>query len=67
MAIGYGLNAPLTDIVNPQLRWAVQTADAITGTDKLGMKFIKESRIEKSQKEDAALAREKAEMEGAAA
>lgn len=46
-ALTYGMNAPITDITHPDLKWAILAADTITGADRLGMKFIKESRIEK--------------------
>lgn len=52
IAITYGMNAPLTDIMNKDIKWAMHTADVVTGNDKLGMKFIKESRIEKRLKEE---------------
>ena len=48
IAIANGLNAPITDITHPDLRWAILAADTVNGTDKLGMKFIKESRAEKA-------------------
>lgn len=54
IAITYGLNAPITDITHPGLKWAMLTADTVNGTDKLGMKFIRESRVEKKAREDAA-------------
>ncbi len=47
MAIQRGMNAPLTDVMNKDLRWAIQTADAILGKDKLGIRFIRQSRCEK--------------------
>ncbi len=53
IAIAYGMNAPITDITHPSLKWALLTADTVNGTDKLGMKFIKESRIEKRLREEA--------------
>lgn len=54
IAIAYGMNAPITDITHPALKWATLTADTVNGTDKLGMKFIKESRAEKKLKEKCA-------------
>ena len=51
IAIAYGMNAPITDITHPMLKWAVLTADTVNGTDRLGMKFIKESRLEKAATE----------------
>ncbi|EDY83223.1 Pterin binding enzyme domain protein [Verrucomicrobiia bacterium DG1235] len=48
IAITYGLNAPITDITHPALKWSILTADTVNGTDKLGMKFIRESRLEKA-------------------
>jgi 5-methyltetrahydrofolate--homocysteine methyltransferase len=49
-AITYGMNAPITDITHPALKWAILAADTINGTDKLGMKFIKEARAEEKIK-----------------
>lgn len=48
IAIAYGLNAPITDITHPMLKWSMLVADTVNGTDKLGMKYIKETRIEKA-------------------
>lgn len=47
IAIAYGMNAPITDITHPALKWAILTADTVNGTDKLGMRYIRESRAEK--------------------
>ena len=54
IAIMCGLNAPITDITHPALKWAILAADTVTGTDRLGMKFIKESRMERRLLELAA-------------
>ena len=48
IAIYNGLNAPITDITHDGLKWSMLVADTVNGTDKLGMKYIKESRIEKA-------------------
>lgn len=61
IAIAYGMNAPITDITHEGLRWAMMTADVVNGTDRLGMKFLKESRKEKRLKEEAAAAAAAAE------
>lgn len=53
IAIAYGMNAPITDITHEGLRWAIMTADIVNGTDRLGMKFLKEARIEKRARQDA--------------
>ena len=50
-AIAYGMNAPITDITHPKLKWAILTGDTVNGSDKLGMKFIKETRAEKQAAE----------------
>ncbi len=47
IAIAFGMNAPITDITHPALKWAILTADTVNGTDKLGMKYLRESRAEK--------------------
>ena len=53
IAIYNGMNAPITDITHEGLRWAMLVADTVTGADKLGMKFIKESRADKAKLEAA--------------
>ena len=54
IAISYGMNAPITDITHPKLKWAILTGDTVNGSDKLGMKFIKETRAEKLAAEELA-------------
>ena len=46
LAIARGVNAPMTDVTNEALRWAMLTTDAIMGKDKLGIRFIRETRKE---------------------
>lgn len=54
IAIAYGMNAPITDITHPMLKWSILSADTVNGSDRLGMKYIKESRAEKRVREEAA-------------
>ncbi len=54
VAITCGMNAPITDITHPALKWAILSADTINGSDKLGMKYIRETRAEKKAREEAA-------------
>ena len=49
LAISRGVNAPMTDVTNDALRWAMLSADAIMGKDKLGIRFIRETRKEDRQ------------------
>lgn len=51
IAIYNGMNAPITDITHDGLKWAMLVADTVTGADKLGMKYIKETRAEKDKRE----------------
>lgn len=54
IAISRGMNAPLTDITSEPLRWALLSADAIMGKDKLGIRFIRETRADDAKKTAAA-------------
>jgi len=53
IAVACGMNAPITDITSAGVKWAIMTADIINGTDRLGMKFLKESRAEKRARQEA--------------
>ena len=53
-AITHGLNCPITDPTNPQLKWSILAADAITGSDPLGIRFIKAYRAEEAERQKAA-------------
>jgi 5-methyltetrahydrofolate--homocysteine methyltransferase len=64
VAITCGMNAPITDITHDGLRWSILTADVINGTDRLGMKFLKEARREKREAQEAGVSGEGGVVEG---
>ncbi|MBN8216913.1 MAG: dihydropteroate synthase [Spirochaetes bacterium] len=50
MAVMAGMNAPITDLTLPALKWAILSADVCAGTDEYGMRYIAGFREEEKAK-----------------